>query len=147
MSSFIKNSLLTDEVIIKHGKVWWSSRIVHLVLGLGLIFFGAALPFLVLLGFWVLGVVIFNILTTELVLTNKRIIGKTGWIKVKAIDLPLVKVESVLVTKEPFFNCGNLVISGTGGHTMQFRNIGDAVEFRKMALELIDKVHANNQTR
>jgi uncharacterized membrane protein YdbT with pleckstrin-like domain len=72
--------------------------------------------------------------TDEFVITNKRIIMKTGLIAVKTLELNLSKVESVKVNQSVIgriLGFGHVVIIGTGGTQETFVNIRKPSEFRK----------------
>lgn len=81
-----------------------------------------------------------NIKTLEIVITNKRFAGKKGWLSVNMVDIPLKKVESVIVNQGilgRMFNYGSIVVSGSGGVSFVAPNIKKPHEFRKMALEAL----------
>lgn len=57
----------------------------------------AVLPFLII--WFVLFVIeVIKDLSVELVVTNKRIVGRTGFIRVKTIDVPLDNVDNIQIT-------------------------------------------------
>ena len=81
-------------------------------------------------------------LTTELALTNKRVIAKFGWIQRHTIELSLARVESLTVNQSIFgriFNFGTLTINGIGGIQTPIPVIADPLTFRSNTLNLLDK--------
>jgi uncharacterized membrane protein YdbT with pleckstrin-like domain len=71
---------------------------------------------------------------TEMALTNKRIIVKTGLATRRTIELLLSKIESIVV-EEPaigrMLGYGTVIIRGTGGTPEVFEKISRPLEFRE----------------
>ena len=80
---------------------------------------------------------------TEIAVTNRRVIIKTGMVDRRSLEIMLPKVESIGVD-EPFwgrlFGYGSVVIHGTGGTPDPFRTIAHPAEFRKCVQEQIDRI-------
>jgi uncharacterized membrane protein YdbT with pleckstrin-like domain len=77
--------------------------------------------------------------SSEFVITNRRIIIKTGFIARKTFEMNLSKIESVNVDQSFFgriFGYGSMTIIGTGGTRESFHNISRPLEFRKAFQEL-----------
>jgi uncharacterized membrane protein YdbT with pleckstrin-like domain len=75
----------------------------------------------------------FKRLTTEVAVTNKRIIYKRGFISRYTIEMHLDKVESVDVDQSimgRIFNYGDIIIRGVGASLEPLRNIESPIEFR-----------------
>ena len=71
--------------------------------------------------------------------TNKRIIVKTGIISRRTLEMNLNKIESVNVDQSimgRMLGYGTITIIGTGGTRESFPDIGHAVEFRKRFQEI-----------
>ncbi len=71
--------------------------------------------------------------TTELVVTNRRIIFKTGLFRRHTMEMNLSKVESVDVDQSVIgriLGFGTVTIRGTGGGIEPMRNIADPLAFR-----------------
>ncbi len=70
---------------------------------------------------------------TIMVLTNKRVIVKTGLASRRTVELLLSRIESVVV-EEPamgrVLGYGSVIIRGTGGTPETFHNISHPLEFR-----------------
>jgi uncharacterized membrane protein YdbT with pleckstrin-like domain len=79
---------------------------------------------------------------TEIAVTNRRVIIKTGMANRRSLEIMLPKVESIGID-EPFWGrvlgYGNVVIHGTGGTPDPFRKIAHPSEFRMNVQEQIDR--------
>lgn len=71
---------------------------------------------------------------TEMALTNKRVIVKTGLTTRRTIELVLSRIESIVV-EEPtlgrVLGFGTVIIRGTGGTPEVFEKIAHPLEFRE----------------
>jgi len=79
--------------------------------------------------------------TTELAITNKRVIYKSGFIRRNTIELNHAKVESFHVDQGilgRLLDYGTLTINGTGGGKTPINDIDSPLAFRKKAMEAID---------
>ena len=97
------------------------------VFGLGLIFWGYAYV---------------KYKTTELAVTNRRVIAKFGFISRRTVELNITKVESVQVDQSALgrlFDFGTLVISGSGGSQEPIPGISKPMAFRKALMEAQDQ--------
>ena len=75
----------------------------------------------------------FKRLTTEVAVTNKRIIYKRGFISRYTIEMHLDKVESVDVAQSilgRIFGYGDILVRGVGASLEPLRNIESPIEFR-----------------
>jgi uncharacterized membrane protein YdbT with pleckstrin-like domain len=89
---------------------------------------------LLLWGLYAMAMPIIEKETTELVITNRRIIAKFGLISRYTIEINLQKIESISVSQSIFgrmLNYGDLQIIGTGGTIEPIPNIGDPLMFRR----------------
>jgi uncharacterized membrane protein YdbT with pleckstrin-like domain len=71
--------------------------------------------------------------TTELAVTDHRVIYKSGLLSRHTIEMNRDKVESVDVDQSllgRIFGYGTVVVRGTGGSLEPIRNIGDPLTFR-----------------
>jgi len=71
--------------------------------------------------------------TTEMAVTDRRIIFKRGFIRRRTIEMHLDKVESVDVDQSligRIFNYGDILIRGVGIGIEPLKNIGSPIEFR-----------------
>ena len=82
-------------------------------------------------------------LTTELGVTNKRVIAKQGWIRRDTTELNHSKVESFAVDQSiagRIFGFGTVTIQGTGGGKTPIKNIDDPMKLRREAMQVIDQL-------
>ena len=71
--------------------------------------------------------------TTELAVTNRRVIYKRGFISRHTIEMNMDKVESVDVDQTilgRMMGYGNIVVRGTGSGLEPMRDIADPLTFR-----------------
>jgi LPXTG-motif cell wall-anchored protein len=79
--------------------------------------------------------------TTELVLTNRRIITKRGLISRDTVEMNLSKVESLHVNQSlmgRILNYGDVSVVGTGASLEPLRGIGRPLELRKKLGEIAE---------
>lgn len=125
--SYVESALTTGETVLHIGKTSLWSMLPLIILGfvtlplfgLGLLFFiSAAIRYY----------------TTELAVTNKRVIAKTGLISRQTIELNLSKIESIRVDQSilgRMFNFGSIIVAGAGNPQAPVIGISQPMEFRK----------------
>ncbi len=146
--SWVSENLMKDENIIYQGKLHWIIFVpgaILVVLGIGLWRVQPLSVVLILAGliFVVRGFVKRS--TTEIAVTNKRVIGKTGLIRRDTIDLNLAKVESLYADQGLFgrmLGYGAVRIKGTGGSSFVVKSVMAPMQYKTAANEQIDKVHS-----
>jgi uncharacterized membrane protein YdbT with pleckstrin-like domain len=72
-------------------------------------------------------------ITTEIVVTDRRIIHKVGWIARRTEEMNITKVETVDVNQGiggRIFNYGTVAIRGIGGGWEPLRRVGSPLELR-----------------
>jgi uncharacterized membrane protein YdbT with pleckstrin-like domain len=78
---------------------------------------------------------------TEMAVTNRRILIKSGILSRRTIEMLLSRVESIVIT-ESFFGrmlgYGTVVVRGTGGTPEPFNLIANPTEFRRHVQEQIE---------
>jgi membrane protein YdbS with pleckstrin-like domain len=77
--------------------------------------------------------------TSELVITDRRVLIKVGFIQRQTFEMFISKIESVAVTQGMFgrfFNYGTVEIRGTGGSSESFATIVAPLQFRD-AIQLV----------
>lgn len=122
-----------DQVLINDERVMYRARISKWALW-PWILFGALLTPLFGVGLllWLWAWIVYA--TTELAITNKRVIAKTGLIQRRTMEMFLEKIESIQVDQSVFgrmFNFGSVIISGTGVHSAPFKSISDPLALRR----------------
>jgi uncharacterized membrane protein YdbT with pleckstrin-like domain len=128
--SYIDDSLIDGETIVHRARVsWWSQfplvflGIVTLVVVIGLVFLAWA---------WI------KVRSTELAITNKRVIAKFGFVKRHTVEINLDKVEALKVEQGlwgRFLNFGTIFISGAGTSVAPIPDIADPLVFRRKFME------------
>lgn len=72
-------------------------------------------------------------ITTEIVVTDRRIIHKVGWIARRTEEMNITKVETVDVSQGiggRIFNYGTVAIRGIGGGWEPLRRVGSPLDLR-----------------
>ena len=96
---------------------------------------------LIVLGVITVAVAVLKRNATEMAVTNRRILIKSGIMSRRTIELLLSRVESIVIT-EPFLGrmlgYGTVVIRGTGGTPEPFTLIANPTEFRRHVQEQIE---------
>jgi len=127
MNSYIDDVLINDERVMYRARVSkWSLWPFVLLGALLLPAYGIGLLF------WLWAWIVYS--TTELAVTNKRVIAKTGLIERRTIEMFLERIESIQVDQSVLgrlFNFGSVVISGTGVHSAPFKSISSPLALRK----------------
>lgn len=121
MGSYANNHLIKDESVIFETRLHW------------VIFFTLKSLFTLTLAAWL------EMWLSEYVITNRRIIIKTGFIARKTFEMNLSKIESVNVDQSVMgriLNFGSITIIGSGGTRETFHNISRPLDFRKAFQEL-----------
>ena len=130
MGSYVDSSLMPGESVVHRAKLSLWPYFFAIIIGiLGIFAFGLGL--LVLLWLWI------KFASTELAVTNKRIMVKVGFISRQTIELNLSKLESIQVHQSIFgriFGYGTIVISGAGNPQAPVKSIQDPMAFRRAAL-------------
>ncbi len=132
--SYIDESLIEGESILHRARVsWWSQfgllllGVILLIVVVGLFFFIAA---------WV------RVRSTEIAITNRRVIAKFGFIKRHTVEINLDKVEALRV-EQGFWgrvlNFGTIFISGAGTSVAPIRDIADPLVFRRKFMEATNR--------
>lgn len=134
MSTYVDTVLIKDEAVLHRGHLsawsffWW------ILFGLLLLpLFGAGLLL------WLWAWIVYR--STELAVTNKRIIVKWGLIQRNTIEMFLDKVESIQIDQGIFgrlLDFGSITISGTGGDKSPVHNVSQPLEFRKAFMTAVD---------
>lgn len=94
--------------------------------------------------FWLYAAV--NYFTTELAITNKRVIAKFGLIRRDVIEINLPRIESIQVCQGylgRLFNYGSIILSGAGNPQASIPNIADPLAFRKAFTETQERCASN----
>jgi acyl-coenzyme A synthetase/AMP-(fatty) acid ligase len=124
--------LLLDYALTQPGV---DSRTVHVIEGGGIALVVAAVVVILV------GMVRRN--ATEMAVTNRRVVIKTGVAGRKTIEMLLNKVESIEVTETAtgrMLGYGSIVVIGTGGTPEPFHRVAHPLEFRSQVQQQIEKL-------
>ena len=151
--SYVRSNLIEGEVIFHEGKL---SRWIYFLPGLTLLFGLSVLMlvnklhspglfltaiFLTVTGLMKLSKAFIQRWTTELSVTNKRVIGKTGFIRRKSIDVRLERIESILVNQSIWgrlLDYGDIGVKGSGGTLDSMSGFDDPMLIRKKFMEALE---------
>lgn len=132
--SYVDQSLIEGETIVHRGRVSWWSEFWLLLLGILTLVIGVGLIFLVWA--WI------RVRSTEIAITNKRIIAKFGFVKRRTVEINLDKVEALRVEQGVVgrvLNFGTILVSGVGSTIDPMPNIADPLVFRRKFMEATDR--------
>ena len=132
--SYIDDSLIEGELIVHRGRISWWSQFWLVLLGILTLVLVVGLFFLVWA--WI------RVSSTEIAITNKRIIAKFGFIQRHTVEINLNKVEALRVEQDMwgrFLNYGTIFISGSGSSVAPIPSISDPLLFRRRFMEATDR--------
>ncbi len=81
--------------------------------------------------------------STELAVTDRRIIAKFGFIRRSTVELNLTKIESVRVEQSVagrIFGYGSIIVTGTGSTMDPIAFIADPIRFRQAVQAATDAI-------
>jgi membrane protein YdbS with pleckstrin-like domain len=151
--SYIDQSLVAGETLIHRAHMsWWSQAgsILAVVLALAVAAVLAAMApgdaatarilaaVLVVVGLVFLVRAWVRVRSTELAITNRRVIAKFGFIQRHTIEINLEKVEALRVDQGflgRILNYGTVFITGTGSSVEPIPHIADPLVFRRKFME------------
>jgi Bacterial PH domain len=165
--SYVESNLVPGETVIYQTRLHWIVMLGHMiagcllfgVLGLLLLYYafshtelesktahlmqGGGVALLVC-GLIVILVGMARRNATEMAVTTRRVVIKTGLAGRKTIEMLLNKVESIEVNETSFgrmLGYGTIVVIGTGGTSEPFHNVAYPLEFRSQVQQQIEKLH------
>ena len=116
--SYARRSLVTGEHIVHEARFHWLSKLAAIL----------CLPLVV--GLFML----IRLWTTEIAVTNRRIIYKRGWIARATDEINLNRIEEVNLRQSVagrLFGYGKVICQGTGVGEIELPTIDDPLRFRK----------------
>lgn len=143
--SYLDDHLLAGERIVYRARLHWTIFLTSIVV----VLLGVALAILVRVvepAYWYAGLALAGVglllaigpairyVTSEFAVTDKRVLGKVGFIERESDETLLSKVEAIAVDQAVIgriFGFGTLTITGTGGTQEVFSGIGEPLEFRR----------------
>lgn len=163
LGPYSRSTLSPNETAYLRTSLHWIVFVRYGMLGMALFFF-AALPFAIALqalagleiGWWTLPLPAFVMVppsvayaSSELVITNMRVLIKTGVIRRQTLEMFISKIESIAVSQGLLgrvFDYGTVLIRGTGGFQEPFEAIARPVEFRNCVQRLQSGHHRPSAT-
>ena len=151
MASYVESVLAPGERVVHRAAIThWKFALSYLVGTLCLIGAAVVIYFdrqhgpviaasLVVIGVVILLVALIRRGTTELVLTDRRIIAKRGFISRVTVEMQLTKVESLHINQSMMgrmLDYGDVVVVGTGSSLEPLRGICQPLELRRKLGEL-----------
>lgn len=137
---YVRESILPDETILCEASVhWWVfvPGTLFFLLGILSLRSPATGIVLMLIGSVLAGKAYIVRISTELALTDRRIIAKFGLLNRNSVELIYRSVESLHVKQSIFgrtFGYGTIIIRGTGGGSAPIPMISSPVEFKSRVL-------------
>jgi len=164
--SYIDSNLVPGETVIYQTRLHWIVMLGHLFAGcLLLILPGAVLLYyayhdtaieptsleimkwggagLIVAGIVVIFMGMVRRNATEMAVTNRRVVIKTGLAHRKTIEMLLNKVETIEVNESVagrMFGYGTILVIGTGGTPEPFEKVARPLEFRNQVQQQIEKI-------
>jgi uncharacterized membrane protein YdbT with pleckstrin-like domain len=138
--SYIDENLLPDEQVVYRAqlhKIIFARAALVLIVGVVLLFFPTltqARTVVLVIGVLLLVPPFVAYLTTELGVTNKRVIVKSGFIRRRTIELLLRQVEAISVDQGllgRLLGYGSITLTGTGGVREVFHQVREPLELRR----------------
>lgn len=133
MASYVESVLISGETVLHRGRVSLWPHAWKIVLGILL------LPVVIGLAILIWVFIIYK--TSEIAITNKRIISKFGFISRSTTEINLPKVESLQVDQSVMgrmFDYGTIVVAGAGTPNLRIPGIADPLRFRRHFMEATD---------
>jgi uncharacterized membrane protein YdbT with pleckstrin-like domain len=161
--SYLTSTLVPGEKVVYQTRLHWIVMLGSLMTALALFVLGGALPWYVSTnpGFQTATVLGMNITSavliavgviallagaarrnaTEMAVTNRRVVVKTGLVRRRTIEMLLNKVESIEVQETTWgriLGYGTIVVVGSGGSTEPFPRISHPLRFRSLLQQQIE---------
>jgi uncharacterized membrane protein YdbT with pleckstrin-like domain len=93
-------------------------------------------------GVIMLGHAYLRLISTELAITNRRVIAKTGFISRNTFEIMLNRVEGANIDQSVWgrlFNFGSIFVHGTGGGITPIDFISDPLNFKKQLMTWVER--------
>lgn len=168
--TYVQKTLIAGETVLYRAHLHWVVLFWHAVIGVLGMLAGLALlvgtlvttgrdlggggttavvggVLLLVAGFAVLLIGILKRNATEIAVTNKRVLIKTGFFSRKTVEIFLSKIESVVVDESltgKTLGFGTVTVRGTGGTPERFDRIADPLEFRR---QVQGQIEGSSQAR
>jgi membrane protein YdbS with pleckstrin-like domain len=131
VGSYVDSTLNEGEIGRYDAKISLWSLAGWIILGI--------LTITIFIGFLFLLIAFLKWWSTEIAITNRKIVAKYGFISRNTVEILLTKIESIQVHQGIFgriFNYGTLVVSGSGLPQAPIKGISDPMIFRRRFVEI-----------
>ncbi len=155
--SYVHQHLMDDEEVVYQTNIHWIVFVPWVVLTifvLLLLFLYKDNPTYVLIIRVVAAFLFIKAMTANLIywtaeygVTTKRVLGKTGLIRIQSLDILLLKVEAVRLKQGVLgriLNYGDLIVTGTGGTQEVLHDLPDPMEVRKIIQEQASRANTES---
>lgn len=130
MASYVDTVLSRGEEVRYRAKCSVWALLPLILLGLLTLVFFVGVIFLLM--------ALLHYISTEIAVTSKRVVAKSGFVSRSTVELNLAKVESIQVDQGilgRLFNYGTIVVSGAGNPQAPVKGISNPLAFRAAVLE------------
>ncbi|MBR1864144.1 MAG: PH domain-containing protein [Ruminococcus sp.] len=148
MGNYVEKNLRPNERLIAKAQISWIPVIPTAVYALIIIIIGAVAKHPVwgiLIGLVLVGLRVLGIMSVELGVTDKKIIGKTGVIMANSLDTYLEKIDNFSINESlagKIFGYATIQICTTSSR-LRFACVKDAMAFKNLVMDCIDQKEAN----
>lgn len=145
LGTYVNSTLGNDEKVIYEARVSFWSTLPLLAAGTIFMLVGLKLPLAFIVGAVFCIAALIRYKTTELAITNKRVIAKFGLVSRNTIEMNLAKIESIQVHQSieaRLFGFGSLILSGAGTPQAPILGIANPLEFRKAFISAQEQLAA-----
>ncbi len=154
--SYATQNLIPGEVIVHEGRVSrfiYIAPVIYIFFGYTLMSVGAGYGLPLGYSFIVVGLLLLLARfiqrnTTELSVTNKRIIGKRGFIERHSTDVRLGRVESIVINQGMLgrlFDFGDVGVIGSGGTPDYMKDIDSPLEIRSQFMSALEALGSGSE--
>jgi uncharacterized membrane protein YdbT with pleckstrin-like domain len=151
MASYVSEILSPEERLVYVGHVSLFAILPSLIGGTVMVLVGIGLTVatgpvglvLSLIGALWIGAALIRRNSTELAVTDRRVIAKFGFIRRSTVELNLAKVESIRVEQSVMgriFGYGSVILTGTGATMDPIPFIADPIRFRQAVQSATDAI-------
>lgn len=119
--SYVEENLLPGEQVRFTAHLHWIIYVKHVLL------------MFVVVGFFTIWAAVMRQKGTEMVVTNFRVIMKTGWVSRRSLEMQLKGIETISVDQTTWgrmLGYGSVKVVGTGGTTESFSHVANPLGFR-----------------
>lgn len=148
MGNYVERNLRPNEKLIAKAQISWVPVIPTVVYAILIIIIGAiakVVGWAILVALIMVVIKVVGIMSVELGVTDKKIIGKTGVIVANSLDTYLEKIDNFSINESlagKIFGYATIQICTTSSK-LRFANVKDAMAFKNLVMDCIDQKEAN----